>query len=199
MTIKVQKHAAELMPKSEEALRILQARAKQLAAPEVDKTQNNGIAFVHFSLNDKEQYGIPYQHVQEILHHMVLVKPPFTPHFIAGVINWRGALITVIDLCAFFHNQSTTANPHQKNEFIIVINANDITMALLTPQITGSAVYDPEQLATPLSSPDSAKPEYILGLHHAVTAIIHVEALIKSLCLEIKKSVYRRGEVHGNQ
>ncbi|ARB92907.1 chemotaxis protein CheW [Legionella longbeachae] len=196
MTIKEQKHASELIPKSEEALYILQARTRQLAQQEVDKTQNNGIAFVHFTLNKNEHYGIPYQYVQEILHHVDLVKPPFIPHFIAGVINWRGALITVIDLIRFFHPHPS--GHKQKNDFIIVINANNITLALLTPQIKGSAVYQPNQLAIPLSSTNAAKPEYILGLHHAVTAIIHVEALISSLCLEIKKSLYRRGEVHGN-
>lgn len=196
MTIKEQKHASELMPKSEEALCILQARAKQLAQQEVDKTQNNGIAFVHFTLSKSEHYGIPYQYVQEILHHVELVKPPFIPHFIAGVVNWRGALITVIDLFQFFHPHPTTHK--QKNEFVIVINSDNTTLALLTPQIEGSATYQPSQLAVPLSSTNTAKPEYILGLHHAVTAIIHVEALISSLCLEIKKSLYRRGEIHGN-
>ncbi|KTC83259.1 chemotaxis protein CheW [Legionella cincinnatiensis] len=199
MTIKEQKHASELMPKSEDALYILQARAKQLAQQEVDKTQNNGVAFVHFSLSNNEHYGVPYHYVQEILHHVVLVKAPFIPPFIAGIINWRGALITVIDLFQFFHPQPSPHHLKQKNEFIIVINADNITLALLTPQIEGSAIYQPNQLAIPLSSINTAKPEYILGLHHAVTAIIHVEALISSLCLEIKKSLYRRGEIHGNR
>ncbi|KTD11985.1 chemotaxis signal transduction protein (cheW domain) [Legionella gratiana] len=196
--IKEQKHASELMPKSEEALKILQARAQQLAKQEMDKTQNNGVSFVRFSLSKEEHYGIPYPYVQEVLHHAVLVKPPFIPHFIAGVINWRGTLITVIDLFQFFHTPPTTHNLEQKNEFIIVVKADNITLGLLTPQIEGSAVYQLNQLTTPLSSINTAKPEYILGLHHAVTAIIHVEALVSSLCLEIKKSLYRRGEVHGN-
>jgi purine-binding chemotaxis protein CheW len=32
-------------------------------------------------------------------------------------------------------------------------------------------------------------------LHHAVTAIIHVEALISSLSQEIKKRLYKIGEI----
>lgn len=196
---KEQKHASELMPTSAEAIQILQARAIQLAKEEMDKTSNSGIPFIRFSLSENEHYGIAYQYVQEILHHAVIEKPPFIPHFIAGVLNWRGSLITVIDLLHFFHQRPPKHHLQQKSEFVIVINAEDITLGLLTPQIQGSAVYQSKQLAVPLSSINSAKPEYILGLHHAVTAIIHVEALVSSLCLEVKKRLYRIGEVHGNR
>jgi purine-binding chemotaxis protein CheW len=195
--IKEQKHAAELMPKSEEALKILQARAKRLAKQEIDTGENHGIDFVRFRLGQKESYGISYQYVQEILHHVAMAQPPFIPNFIAGVINWRGALITVVDLSKFFHPDHANNSSKKDNEFIIVVHANNITFGFLAKSIDGSETYLPSQLAVPLSSADVANPGYILGLHQAVTAIINVEALISSLTQEIKMRLYKIGEVHG--
>ncbi|MGL5742445.1 MAG: chemotaxis protein CheW [Legionella sp.] len=195
---KEQKHASELMPKDEDALLVLQARAKHLAQQEMDASKNNGIAFIRFKLTQNENYGIPYQYVQEILHNATMSRPPFVPNFISGVINWRGNLITVVDLIKFFHPNHAKHATHYDHEFIIVINANDVTLGLLTQRVEGNEVYQPHQLATPLSTANVANPEYILGLYQATTAIINVETLIVSLSQEIKKSLYRIGELHGN-
>ncbi len=197
MMIKEQKHASELMPQSEDALKILQARAKQLAQQELDISKNHGTAFIRFSLGQNESYGISYQHVQEVLHNIALAQAPYVPNFIAGVLNWRGSLITVVDLIKFFH-PNTNNSTQQDNEFIIIVHANNITLGLLVHRVEGSEIYLPSELAIPLSSANVTNPEYILGLHHAITAIINVEALISSLSQEIKMRLYKIGEVHGN-
>ncbi len=194
--IKEQKHASELMPKSEEALKILQARAKQLAQQEEDVRKNHGVAFIRFSLSKNEIYGVPYQYVQEILHHTPMAHPPFAPNFIAGVLNWRGTLITVVDLLKFFHPNHS--NHKQDNQFIIVVHANDITLGLLVHRVQGSETYLPGQLAAPLSSASVTNSEYILGIHHAVTAMINMEAFTSGLSQEIKTRLYKIGEGHGN-
>lgn len=192
-----QKPASELMPHSDEARSILQARAKLLAKQENDKVQNNGSAFIRFKFSDDEDYGIPYQFVQEVLPNTDLAIPPFKPDFVAGVLNWRGSLITIVDLIRFFYPESVTyqQNSHQ---FIIVIEAAQITLGILVPQIEGTSVYQPNHLAMPLALTKAVKTKYILGLHQAMTALIQVETLVSDLSLEIKKSLYRVGDVHGS-
>ncbi|KTC81025.1 chemotaxis protein CheW [Legionella cherrii] len=198
MMNKEQQHASALMPKTELAIKILKSRALQLAKQEIDTTKNHGISFVHFKLGQNESYGVSYQYVQEILHNAPVEQPPFVPHFISGVINWRGTLITVVDLNKFFHPQHSEHNPKQDNKFIIIIRANNTTLGLLTYRIEGSETYQPDQLAAPLSAVNIANPEYILGLHHAATAILNVETMISSLNQEIKMRLYKTGESHGN-
>lgn len=191
---KAQKYAFELMPKSEQELRILRARAEELAKPELDLSENNGIDYVRFRLGHDESYGISYQYVCEILHQVPVSRPPCIPHFISGVINWRGILITVVDLIKFFHSTSAKYD----NEYIIVMHVSDITLGILVKQIEGSKTYQPSQLSSPLSSVKVTNPEYILGLHQSITAILNAEVLVSNLSKEIKKSVYRIGDVHGN-
>lgn len=216
MVMKEQRHASELLPKSREALPVLQRRAKQLAKQEQNNDEINGIDYVRFTLSHNENYGVPYQYVQEILHNVIVTKPPFVPHFVAGIINWRGALITIVDLTTFFHpshsepgsvseneikgntavNTPVSKEPH--SEFILIISAQNITLGLIAHQIEGSAVYQPNHLGFPLSCVNVANPEYILGLHHAVTAILNIDVLIPRLSQEIKQNLYRTGEIHGS-
>lgn len=195
MVTKLQKHASELMPQSAEALRILIARAELLAKPEVSAIDVRGIDYVRFQLSPNEHYGISYQHVCEILHHVTVSKPPCIPTFVVGVINWRGSLITVVDLMKFFHPEYSGAT----GEFIIIVSINDMTLGILAYSIEGSLMYQPSQLNTPLSSTKVANPEYILGLHQSVTAILNIDGLIPGLYQAIKESVYRIGDVHGSK
>lgn len=198
MMIKEQKHASTLMPKSEAALKILQERAKVLAKEELDTSDNHGIPFVRFQLDENENYGIAYQYIQEIVHQPAMVLPPLVPNFVAGVINWRGALITVVDLIKFFHPQAAIPDEKRDKGYIMVVKSDTITLGLLAHHIEGSALYLPNQLSAPLSSAHVTNPEYILGLDQAVTAIINVESLLTSVSKEIKMRLYKTGDVHGN-
>lgn len=148
---------------------------------------DKGISFIGFELHPNEDYGVPYPYVQEILPHTKIEKPPFVPPFIAGVINWQGFLITVVDLNKFFHRKQSKCS----NGYIIIISTEESTLGLLVPNITGTAVYQPGQLDSPLSSVGPIHPDYLLGVHHTAIGILHVDALVTGLSLEIK------GEVHG--
>lgn len=187
--------AADLMPQSKEALRILNARAEQLAQSDAFEQEVRGIPYVRFCLDNNENYGIAYQYVQQILNQSMIARPPFMPDFIVGVTNWRGALITVVDLYQFFHPAKTLEE--KTNYVLIIVAVQEITLGIRIQQILGGANYQEEQLDAPLISVNVAKSDYVLGIDHSLTAILNMETLVKGLSQEIKKSVYRIGEVHG--
>jgi purine-binding chemotaxis protein CheW len=54
--------------------------------------------YLTFMLN-QEGYGIPVLKVREIIRGAVITRVPQVPHFIKGVINLRGKIIPVMDLC----------------------------------------------------------------------------------------------------
>lgn len=53
--------------------------------------------YLTFSLKN-EVYGIPIASVKEINAMMTITEVPNTPHFIKGVINLRGKIISIMDL-----------------------------------------------------------------------------------------------------
>lgn len=191
---KIQKQASELMPKDEESLRVLRSRAEQLAAYEENQNTRDYIAYVHFKLREQEDYGISYDYVHEILHDVPLARPPGVPDFVAGVMNWRGSLITVVDLLTFFHSSA----PSVSRKFVIVTCVNKITLGLLVYQIKGSDYYQEDELSPALIAASVAPPEYILGLHEVAVAILNIDNLLPGLNQEVKKRIME-GEFYGNR
>jgi len=65
---------------------------------EVDETVNNDpeIQLVTFRLKD-ETYGINVMQVQEVLRVAEIAPVPGAPHYVLGIINLRGNVVTVID------------------------------------------------------------------------------------------------------
>jgi purine-binding chemotaxis protein CheW len=57
--------------------------------------------FLTFALG-KEEYGLEILKVREIIGYMDITNVPRTTHYVRGVINLRGQVITVIDLRAKF-------------------------------------------------------------------------------------------------
>ncbi|MDR7387269.1 MAG: chemotaxis protein CheW, partial [Armatimonadota bacterium] len=47
---------------------------------------------------DRERYGVPIEHVHEIIRMQEVTRIPRAPSFVEGVINLRGQVIPVIDL-----------------------------------------------------------------------------------------------------
>jgi purine-binding chemotaxis protein CheW len=53
--------------------------------------------YLTFSLAG-EEYGVPVLKVREIIKMMAITVVPQVPHYVQGVINLRGKVITVVDL-----------------------------------------------------------------------------------------------------
>lgn len=80
---------------------ILKARAQALAqVPEQDET-TECIEIVAFLLA-YETYGIETRHVREVYPLKDLTPVPCTPPFVAGIVNVRGQVLSVVDLKKFF-------------------------------------------------------------------------------------------------
>ena len=47
---------------------------------------------------DKELYGIDVMSVQEVLRYTEITPVPGAPHFVLGIINLRGNVVTIIEV-----------------------------------------------------------------------------------------------------
>jgi len=167
--------SANLMPVNKQARSILHQRAENFSIPEiVTEEKGNLISYVHFRLGENEHYGIAFAVLKEVMPMTTLTKLPCAPEFVAGVINWRGSLVTIINLSKFFHlnipNVKTTS-------FIIIVSIKDIPVGIIADHIEGDNAYDPATLDPPLPATGDIKSEYIIGLHNGKTAILNLEKI----------------------
>ncbi|MEG6616525.1 chemotaxis protein CheW [Peptococcaceae bacterium 1198_IL3148] len=86
---------------------------------------------VVFQLND-QTYGIDISVVMEIIRMEQITKLPRTPDFIEGIINLRGQVIPVIDLCKRF---GLVCNEVTAQSRIIIVQVNDLTFGMIVDSV----------------------------------------------------------------
>lgn len=179
----MKKTAYQFMPKDDVARKILAERASLNALEKHDNaTQKNGLPYIKFSLGSDEIYGIPFNCTKGVVDSSEYVKPPCTSNIISGVINFRGLLVSIIDLRALLSVESTAGT---KGPLILVADNKNLTYALSVNQINGSDQYftDDEFVQTHLMSKGRVSG-FISGIHKGSVAILDVNAIISSIKVE---------------
>ncbi|MBV8801490.1 MAG: purine-binding chemotaxis protein CheW [Gammaproteobacteria bacterium] len=178
--------AIDYFPNKKEVANIFAERANSLAKQSLNKIQKNETdAYITFYLGDTEEYAIDYHYVKEVTNNIHLTKLPCTLPYIAGVINKRGELLTVLDLKYFLYNQAATHNQFN----IILIDTNNITFGVLVDRIIGNKNYNKNSLDNAFPSENIAKTEYILGLHDGKVTILNMQAIITDLVSTLSKDL----------
>lgn len=176
--------AADFMPKDEASQHILKKRSKLLEAkPDVNgKHQSSLMNYIQFQLGKKELYGIPYEKAKEVMNNFLLTPVPNLPPFIAGIINMRGTLISVVDLKILFGISDTS---DFNNSQIVITTKDKLIVGILVDNIIGNDLYDPSLLDFPIIS-KSIRSEFLLGVHQGTTVIINVESILSSINLDMR-------------
>lgn len=187
MKTSVNNRNSDFMPHDINAQKILSDRARILAEPpQKQATFQERVDYVEVKLLGNQFYGVPYQYVTEVLRTNNVTKIPLLPNFVFGVTNWRGKLLTVIDLKALFQIQNESK---EQAEYIIVINNDDFTIGILVDDIVGDGVYDANKITPSLSVSGKITAGYILGLHDGKKAILSVDNILKDIQLQLDKQL----------
>ena len=178
-----------LFPDSDLDRAILQKRAEKLAKSKSSVGGlTEGIRFIRFCLNTAEYYGIAHQFADEIIPARGLVAVPHTPGYIAGIINRRGELLTIIDLIYFFGKPGHDLHDLSKDACILVIKAAGVTAGLLVDAVEGNDYYFPDKLVDPLRPEEAKKQHFIEGIHQGRVAILDPVRLFADPALAVGKN-----------
>lgn len=91
------------------------------------KAIESEIQLIAFRLG-KNEYALEISCVQEIIRVLDITRVPKAPSYIAGVINLRGSVITVINLHKRF---GLPLEENTEDSRIIIIKWNDITAGIM--------------------------------------------------------------------
>lgn len=148
---------------------ILKARA-QVLAREISGTEAAAelLDIVEFMIGG-EYYGIELKFVREI-YPLKKITPLFSaPDFIAGIVNVRGEIISVVDMKKFFNLRDMEKN---KKPDIIILENKEMTFGLLTDRIIGMDRVDKSSIQSSLPTLTGIREAYLLGIAKGRTAII---------------------------
>lgn len=112
-----------------------------------------------------EQFALPLAEVREVVPARDLAPVPFTPRYVEGVLNLRGRIVTVLDLCTRFDLSQTEGNGE---ESILIIERDDSVIGLKVDGIDHVIHPSPEELSAP---PDFGETT----VSHFMSALIRKE------------------------
>ncbi len=133
--------------------------AEQLASNMQDQVQNQ-MQYVTLTLED-EVYGINVMQVQEVLRETEVAPVPGAPHYVNGIINLRGNVVSVIDARARFGLAQRECTPLTR---IIVIEAQQQIIGILVDGVAEVVDIDLSKIETAPNVGNEETARYIDGV-----------------------------------
>ena len=145
----------------EEQARILKARAHELARePAASGPAQDALEVVEFALAG-ERYALPLASVREVGVLKDLTPVPGTPAIIAGIVNLRGEIHTVIDLKKFFDLPDSGISELNR---VLVLAGDDLRLGILADAIHGARSLAAEELQSSLPTLTGIRAGYLRGI-----------------------------------
>lgn len=154
--------------------RILQERARNLARADAEAEKGEGIQVVAFALNG-ESYAVEVGFVRGINPLEDLTPVPCTPDFVAGVVNLRGRILSVIDLHRLIGLEGVPAGEGAE---VISISAAGLEVGLLVSRTYGVRALALDELDPALPTTARMALEYTRGVTPDMLVLLDLEALL---------------------
>jgi purine-binding chemotaxis protein CheW len=171
----------------EQFRQVLRDRAKVLAQEESQEelSEADHIHILQFLLAG-ETYAFDGKCVREVRAAMDVTPIPCTPAFVAGVVNLRGEIITVLD------TKLLLGLPREERRAHKMIVARDRTsqVAFLIDDVIGVGPVSIKDLQPPLPTMPIEQARRITGLTGDPLVLIDVEALINDPRIVVDEEVF---------
>lgn len=95
------------------------------------------------------RYALPMGSVAEVGRPPVVTRVPGLPGWVAGVVNWRGRVLAVLDLRGLLGE--LTGGLDRRGRLVVLAHAG-VRVGLLVDSVLGAAALAPDALEQPLAS-----------------------------------------------
>lgn len=131
------------------------------ATAEAVVTDDPPLRWVTFRLAG-ETYGINVMQVQEVLRMTEIAPVPGAPHYVLGIINLRGNVVTVVDARARLGLPPATPDDASR---IIVIESDEHVVGMLVDSVAEVVNLHASEIETSPNVGTDEGARYVLGVH----------------------------------
>lgn len=176
----------EIKLTAEQKRKVLKQRAKILAR-EIDTQKQIAeyLEVVEFSLG-YENYALETSYIREVYPLKEFTVIPCTPLFVLGVINFRGQLVSVINLKNFFELPEKGLSDLNK---IIIINKNELELGILADVILSVKLIPLAEIQSTLATLSGIREEYLKGVTKERLIILDAEKILNDKKIILKEEV----------
>ena len=140
---------------------ILSARAMELARPIAREASAEGRLDVVEFLLAHERYAIESRFVAEVFPFGDITPVPGTPAFVVGIVNFRGNVLSVIDLKFFFQLPIKGLNDRNR---AIVLRSDSMEFGVLVDAMRGTRRIAQDSLQEALPTLSGIREKYLKGI-----------------------------------
>jgi purine-binding chemotaxis protein CheW len=159
----------------EQARAIMDARARRLAVPDTPHAASEGtIEAVMFQLGG-DRYAIETKIVREIIRLTDCTPVPGAPDFVVGITNYRGQVLCVVDLRAFFRAPVTGVSHLSR---VIVVGTERVEFGMLADRTDEIAQIPISDILSAPESVEGIGRDYLLGITRQATIILDGATLL---------------------
>lgn len=127
---------------------------------------------------EEESFGIPIEHVTQIIGIQHITFIPNQPKYVKGVINLRGQIIPVMDIRLKF---GKPVIDYDDRTCIIVVNKNDMDVGIIVDRVSEVLNIKESEIAPTPSFNEEVKNQYISGIAHVndnVIILLEIDELL---------------------
>ena len=143
----------------------------------VENNDDSIIQWVTFHL-ENEKYGIKVMQVQEVLRMTEIAPVPGAPHYVLGIINLRGNVVTVIDTRRRFGLPDAEADDETR---IVIIEADNNVVGILVDSVAEVVDLRTSEIETAPNVGNDESSKYIQGVHSREGELLILVAVEKVL------------------
>ena len=176
------------MPQDQDSRRTLAGRLRTLGQgsdAEQDDARETGEAVV-CRLGEVEQYAFAYRFLDEILPPLTVTPVPCTPAYVAGVVNRRGELLTVLDLKQFFKVSPPGYAPDAR---ILALRVDNTVLGVRVDEVLGQQTLDFGELHPAIASEGVTRLDYVQGIYAGRVTVIDVAAIVRDTALLVDEKI----------
>ena len=145
---------------------------------EPTQTESEQKELLRFLLN-KEWYGVAIEDVAEVVRCPEIFSIPHTPDHIAGVVNLRGEILTIVDIRKLLE----LPDAHQEGrKYLVVIDQRGIRIGILVDKAS-DLINIPDSAIEPSLSASDSMANLVAGkvqLTEEVLAILSLDRLLEA-------------------
>ncbi|MFO8083116.1 MAG: chemotaxis protein CheW [Desulfobacterales bacterium] len=134
----------------------------------------------------QETYGIELEHIREVCRLKDLTPIPCTPVFIEGIINYKGEILSIVNLQKFFDLPGESLF---KSDHLIILESGPMMFGIIADAICDTACVPRGRIRFTEHALDTIRQPYLKGLTCENVIILDGQKLLS----DKKMSIYETG------
>ena len=140
----------------------------------MEEMAKNNIEVLEFLLV-YDRYGIELEYLTAVYPLIEYTPLPCTPHFIEGVVNIRGQIISIIDIRKYFNLPEKCITDLDK---LIIVHNEELEVGILADEILGIQSFPVDFIEPCIPSVTDVPPRYLRGIVEKSLIILDMKELL---------------------